>query len=270
MSLIGSFAQGAAPAMQQMTNISMQQAGADSLMQKELQIREEMQNRLNEYNTNQEATQHTRNRGETLADQQTQFKNRIAEIQAGKDPNAKAISDLNLKRLMEDAKVPSAVKTKYSALQETQKLQQTALYKAQADGTFDEASPSGIALMKNINDTSTAMNALIEPYLPKEAQTKPGEVDPNNPLGLNLPPLENKPTASAAKPSAPAKPAYDPVAAIISPHNVTPYADKVKMMNDLKPADSAPPEEIKRWQEAMLKLQMSQQKGIGLINRQGL
>lgn len=270
MSLIGSFAQGAAQPMQQMTGIAMQGAQQDALMQKELAMKEEIQNRLNEYNTKQEGIQHARNRGETLADQQTQFTQRMAEIKAQKDPNAKAISDLTLKKLLEDAKVPSSVKTKYSALQETQKLQQSAMYKGMADGTFDETSPGAIALLKKIDDTSTAMNALIEPYLPKEVQTKPGEIDPNNPLGLNLPPLQNKPTATAANPTAPKQPAYDPIAAILNPHNVTPYADKVQMLNDLKPADSAPPDEISKWQNAMLQLQMSQQKGVGLINRQGL
>ena len=57
MSLIGAFAQGAAQPMSQMTNIAMEGAQRDNLMQKELQMREEMAKRLAEYNIAQNKTQ---------------------------------------------------------------------------------------------------------------------------------------------------------------------------------------------------------------------
>lgn len=95
-----------------------------------------------------------------------------------RDPLAQKIKQEQLNALLEEKKIPAAVKTEYSSLQKQSEQIGSAIYKAQAEGTFDTNSESAKSMMSQLDAIRKRQGELLKPYL--------GEAAPKEPSGIDL------------------------------------------------------------------------------------
>lgn len=139
--LMESLAAGAASGF---SNATQQNNAAEisSLNRKnEFSIREMMDARIAE----REQSRYDRNRSDLKDDRDATHQNRLEEIKAMKDPNDVKMKALQLKQVMEESKVPPAIRTEYKSLDDSAKAIQAAMTKATAEGAGDPAGMSNLA-----------------------------------------------------------------------------------------------------------------------------
>ena len=250
----GAFAGGAAPGISRMGEQLVDYGMKENLMKEELAARSEMEARIAERNVTTEATQHARNRGEAMEDQGTAQKNalELQDRKEGKTENqsqraalASSLTDIR----KEQDRLEVLKSTSFDDAQKT-------TYETRIDKLSAESDRIRTALNK--------LGGLDEPDKPKAAGIDdmfPVKAKPGGEGGAA------KTAATPAKPTTTPAPQADPVAHLLDPRNVTPYADKLKALMDMQPNQSAPQAEQEKWQAALVKLKASQNTGTGLINR---
>ena len=136
-----------------------------------------------------------------------QLPDRLAEIaaetKARTDPLDRQIKQHQLKTLLENDKIPAAVKTEYGSLEKQVEQITGAIAKSQADGSFDPNSEGAKELTRRLVEMQQRQSRLLSPYL-GDAAEKPS-------AGIDLSQFDKRQPQQAApaqgKPTQPAKPA---------------------------------------------------------------
>lgn len=97
-----------------------------------------------------------------------QYRNRMLAIQQAQEGRARA----QHKAVIEDAKIPPAVKMQAATLAKQMESANAALNKAMAEGMFDPANPGTASLLKQQADLGMQYQKLLQPYTPS-ASTAP-------------------------------------------------------------------------------------------------
>lgn len=88
--------------------------------------------------------------------------NQSADARAGNaEERAAQKFDLEVEELKRSQKIPPLVKAQIQHLQDTLKIQQTAIAKSQAEGSFNEASPSAQALLKEVASARRQLERIV-------------------------------------------------------------------------------------------------------------
>lgn len=156
------------------------------------QIEEERGKRIADYTSKERDKEYTRSRADKLVDEETGYKQKLGLISAEAEANKKVrdsdpLRKLQLKVAEDEIKLPAAEKKLFDAYQKEFDQNNAAIAKARAENTYDENSPSGKALADENRAIRTKMEGLLSPFL-KDGVKKTEKPDPNNPLGLKLPP----------------------------------------------------------------------------------
>jgi hypothetical protein len=110
-----------------------------------------------------------------------QLPDRLAEIaaetKARTDPLDRQIKQHQLKTLLENDKIPAAVKTEYGSLEKQVEQITGAIAKSQADGSFDANSEGAKELTRRLGEMQQRQSRLLSPYLGDAAEKPSAGID---------------------------------------------------------------------------------------------
>lgn len=254
------FLGGAAPGVTQMGAQLTAYGLTKSLQDQQEQARRDMEERIAERNAGVRTAERTQDRAYAVDDQKLKRLETIADQDTAQE-NALALQDRKEGNVETQSRRASLV----SSLTDIQKKQDRLelLQSTAEDETQKTKYSTRIeSLNKESDRIRTALNKLGG--LPEPEK---GAVDPDNPLGLKLPPLEKKTTGEIDDPAAAPQDEYNQIEHLLDPRNVTPYEDKLAALMKLQPNRAAPQAEQNKWRADYVRLQATKKPSTGIINR---